>query len=66
MDHDFEIASYDRKTDNIFNIEKLSRPVSYYAQIRPTNFDREEKVRVEKEAAKAARKTAGGAAPQAE
>jgi NADH-quinone oxidoreductase subunit I len=66
MDHDFEIASYDRKADNIFNIEKLSRPLSYYAQIRPTNFNREEKARADKEAAKtAAKKPAAGAAPQA-
>jgi NADH-quinone oxidoreductase subunit I len=65
MDHDYEIATYDRKADSIFDIEKLSRPLSYYAQIRPTNFNREEKIRADKAAAKAAaKKPAAGAAPQ--
>ena len=32
MDHDFEIVSYDRKEDNIYDIEKLSRPASYYVK----------------------------------
>jgi NADH-quinone oxidoreductase subunit I len=59
MDHDFEIASYDRKTHHIYNIEKLSKPASYYAQIRPVNYNREETTRVEKEAAKAAGKKPG-------
>lgn len=66
MDHDFEIATYDRKKDSIYNLEKLSRPLSYYAQIRPVNFNLEETARAEKEAAKlAAKKPAAGAAPQA-
>ena len=33
MDHDFEIASYDRLSHHIFNKEKLSKPASYYASI---------------------------------
>jgi NADH-quinone oxidoreductase subunit I len=66
MDHDYEIATYDRKSDSIYNIDKLSKPLSYYAQIRPLNFEREEKARAEKEAAKAAaKKPLAGAAPQA-
>jgi NADH-quinone oxidoreductase subunit I len=56
MDHDFEIASYDRFAGHIYNKDKLMRPVSYYASIRPRNFQREEQARAEKEAAKAARK----------
>jgi hypothetical protein len=32
----------------------LSKPVSYYAQLRPTNFAREEAARAASEAAKAA------------
>jgi NADH-quinone oxidoreductase subunit I len=59
MDHDFEIASYDRIAHHIYDLEKLGRPVSYYATIRPTNHAREEKVRLEKEAAKAAAKKPG-------
>ncbi len=41
--------------DNIYDKEQLSKPVSYYASIRPTNYAREEAARAEKEAAKAAR-----------
>jgi NADH-quinone oxidoreductase subunit I len=58
MDHDFEIASYDRMEKHIFNKEMLSKPVSYYASIRPRNYTTEEEIRAEKEAAKAAKKKA--------
>ncbi len=58
MDHDYEIASYDRMSEHIYNMEKLSKPVSYYAAIRPTNYVAEEKARAEKEAMKAAAKKA--------
>mgnify|MGYP005832161859 FL=1 len=54
MDHDYEIASYDRMKEHIFDLERLSKPASYYAQIRPTNYVREEAARAEKEAQKAA------------
>jgi NADH-quinone oxidoreductase subunit I len=64
MDHVFELSVYDRHTHNIFNKEKLSKPVSYYATIRPSNYEREETARAEKEAAKAAKK--GAAAEPAE
>ena len=59
MDHDFEIASYGR---NVYNMEKLLKPSSYYQSIRPENFAREEAARKEKEAAKAARAAAKPAA----
>ncbi len=55
MDHDYELATWDRMRDNIHDKERLSRPVSYYASIRPANHAREEAARAEKEAAKAAR-----------
>ena len=54
MDHDYEIASYDRFAHHIFNKEKLSKPASYYASIRPMNFAREQAAKAEKEAKKAA------------
>jgi NADH-quinone oxidoreductase subunit I len=54
MDHDYEIASYDRKEAHLFNKERLLKPASYYAEIRPENFAREEAIRQEKEAKKAA------------
>lgn len=58
MDHDYELASYDRFTDHIFNKERLSKPLSYYQAIRPTNFAFEEAERAEKEAAKEAKRKA--------
>jgi len=58
MDHDYELAVYDRFAKNIYDKEKLSKPVSYYASIRPTNYAREEEARRVAEAAKAAKKSA--------
>ena len=56
MDHVYELASYDRSSAHIFNKERLSKPASYYAEIRPKNYAREEAARAEKEALKAAKK----------
>lgn len=56
MDHDYEIATYNRFKDNIYNKARLMKPVSYYAGIRPANYKREEEARKAKEAAKAAAK----------
>jgi NADH-quinone oxidoreductase subunit I len=53
MDHDYEIASYDRRTAHVFDKQRLSRPVAYYAEIRPSNFAHEEAARKEKEARRA-------------
>jgi NADH-quinone oxidoreductase subunit I len=55
MDHDYEIASYNR---NVLNMEQLLKPASYYAEIRPLNYQREEEARLAKEAAKAAKAAA--------
>jgi NADH-quinone oxidoreductase subunit I len=52
MDHDYEIASYER---NVFNMEKLLKPASYYKAIRPLNYQLNVDARKTKEAAKAAR-----------
>jgi NADH-quinone oxidoreductase subunit I len=62
MDHDYEIASYERMKENIYDIEKLSKPVSYYAGIRPTNYAREEAARQAEKEAKAARKAGAASA----
>ena len=59
MDHDFDIASYQR---NVYNLEKLMKPAAYYAGIRPENYTREEEARKAKEAAKAAKAEASAAA----
>ena len=45
MDHDYEIASYERMNSHIYDLEKLARPVEYYAKIRPINYAREEEAR---------------------
>jgi NADH-quinone oxidoreductase subunit I len=55
MDHDFDIASYGR---NVYSLNKLLKPASYYASIRPENYTREEEARKAKEAAKAAKTAA--------
>jgi NADH-quinone oxidoreductase subunit I len=56
MDHDYELAVYNRKDKDIYNKEKLSKPVTYYAEIRPANYARETTARAEAAAAKAAKK----------
>jgi len=56
MDHDYEIATDNRQRDNIYNLQRLAKPVSYYAKIRPINFTREESARQAERDAKAARK----------
>ena len=58
MDHDYELSVYDRHAKNIFDKDRLMKPVSYYASIRPDNYAREEKARADAEAAKAAKKQA--------
>jgi hypothetical protein len=36
MDHDYELASYDRTQHHIHDKDKLSKPVSYWKKIAPT------------------------------
>jgi len=52
MDHDFEIASTQR---NVYNMEQLLKPASYYKSIRPLNYQHNEDERQAKEAARKAR-----------
>ena len=61
MDHDYELAGYDRLQHHIYNKEKLLKPVEYYASIRPVNYRQEEEERKQTEAAKAAAKAAQAA-----
>ena len=55
MDHDFDIASYHR---NVYGMDKLLKPASYYKSIRPENYERNDAERKAKEAAKAAKAAA--------
>lgn len=54
MDHDYELASYSREEAHLFDKERLLKPASYYAEIRPENYAREQAIKAEKEAKKAA------------
>jgi NADH-quinone oxidoreductase subunit I len=54
MDHDYELASYDRWGSHIYDKDRLMKPAEYYAGIRPRNFGIEKALRDEKEAKKAA------------
>jgi NADH-quinone oxidoreductase subunit I len=55
MDHDYELATYDRAS-NVYDKARLGKPVSYYASIRPINYQREENARLEAETQRAARR----------
>ncbi|MEJ2550374.1 MAG: 4Fe-4S binding protein [Anaerolineales bacterium] len=59
MGHDYELASYNRLENHIYDKKRLSRPVEYYRSIRPSDYAIEETARAEKEAAKTARRRGG-------
>ncbi len=45
MDHDYELADYERAAGHIHDLERLLKPASYYASIRPTWHAQEEAAR---------------------
>jgi NADH-quinone oxidoreductase subunit I len=45
MDHDYELADYERDTGHVHDIQRLLQPVSYYAQIRPNWYAQEEEAK---------------------
>ncbi len=45
MDHDYELADYERDVGHIHDLPRLMKPVSYYASIRPTWNAQEEAIR---------------------
>ncbi|MFN8451942.1 MAG: 4Fe-4S binding protein [Anaerolineae bacterium] len=45
MDHDYELASYDRTANHIFDKQKLSKPFSYWKTIAPTTAAEEAEAR---------------------
>jgi NADH-quinone oxidoreductase subunit I len=55
MDHDFEVALYTRGDTHLWNMERLGKPVSHYASIRPKDYARDMAERAAKEAKKAAK-----------
>ncbi len=53
MDHDYQLATYERHESHIFDITTLMKSTTYYSGIHPTDWEREEADRKAKEAAKA-------------
>ena len=45
MDHDYELASYDRTTAHIHDKERLMKPLAYWREIAPKKADAEEAAR---------------------
>ena len=56
MDHDYELASYDRTSAHVYDMEKLGKPLSYWQTIAPTRAEEERLAREAGELAKAARR----------
>ncbi len=74
MDHDYELADFERDHGHVHDLERLLKPTSYYASIRPTWNAKEEAARraaeegkerkaAEKAAVAAAAKTAAAPPP---
>lgn len=55
MNHDYELAVYERYPNLVYNMTELTVPVEYYASIWPTQYAVEEERRAEEEAKKAAK-----------
>lgn len=58
MNHDYELAVYERYPNLVYNMAELTVPVEYYASIWPTQYEAEEIRRAEEEAKKAAKQAA--------
>ena len=59
MDHDYELASYDRTTAHIHDKERLSKPLSYWRSIAPKRADAELAAREFTQLAKSKKKSRG-------
>jgi len=60
MDHDYELADYERSMTHVYDYPKLLKSSTYHAKIHPLDVAREEMDKKAKEAAKA-KKTAAAA-----
>lgn len=65
MNHDYELAVYERYPNLVYNMTELTVPVEYYASIWPTQYAEEEIRRAEEEAKKAAKQAGKAAKPAA-
>jgi len=57
MDHDYELANYERHVSHIYDLNKLMKSTTYHAKLHPLDVAREEADRKAKEAAKAKKTT---------
>ncbi len=62
LDHDYELADYDRTTAHIHDKERLSKPISYWREIAPQKAAAEEAARQFAEQSKKKRKKKRGQA----
>lgn len=53
MNHDFELAVYDRYPNLVYDLEELTVPIEYYAALWPTQYAAEEERRRQEAEAKA-------------
>ncbi len=58
MDHDYELAVYERYPQLVYDLDELTVPVEYYAALWPTQYAAEEEKRRREEAEKAAKQAA--------
>ncbi len=65
MDHDYELAVYERYPQLVYDLDELTVPVEYYAALWPTQYAEEEERRRKEEAEKAAKQAAKAKAAQA-
>ena len=49
MNHDYELAVYDRYPQLVYDMEELTVPLEYYAALWPTQYEEEQKRRKEEE-----------------
>lgn len=57
MDHDYELATYERMESNLHDIDDLLKPASYYAEIRPTYYAQEQEAKAKKAAKRSRRRS---------
>ncbi len=55
MDHDFELAAYERHPHLVYDISELTVPLEYYAALWPDQYAQEQAALVEKRAAEKAK-----------
>jgi NADH-quinone oxidoreductase subunit I len=65
MNHDYELAVYERYPQLVYDMEELTVPIEYYAALWPRQYAQEEEKRRKDEEAKAAQEAAKAKAAEA-